>query len=222
MSTPIESAATVGTVIPGPRRHSHAAFALPPLPYPESALEPVISARSLQVHYRKYHRSYVDTLNRLVLGTPLADMSLTQVMHESASQPDQKLIFNNAAQIWNHSFYWQSLSARGTGVVPHILRALIDYSFGDLETLKEQVSAVAMSQFASGWIWLVLDGKSLRVVNTHDADNPLLQGLRPLLAIDLWEHAYFLDVENRRGEYIKGILDHLINWNFAADNLSAA
>jgi Fe-Mn family superoxide dismutase len=192
------------------------------LPYPESALEPVISSRTLQVHYRKYHRGYVDTLNRLVVGTALADMSLTQVIREAASQLDQKLIFNNAAQIWNHSFYWQSLSAHGTDVVPQVLRALIDYSFGDLETLKEQVSAVAMSQFASGWVWLALDGKSLRVVNTHDADNPLLHGLRPLLAIDLWEHAYFLDVENRRGEYINGILDHLVNWNFAADNLSAA
>jgi Fe-Mn family superoxide dismutase len=192
---------------------------LPPLPYPENALEPVVSSRALQLHYRKYHGGYVDTLNRLVAGTPLADLSLTQLLFEVAGRPDQTLIYSNAAQVWNHSFYWQSLSPDGGGVCPQVLRALIEYSFGDLESLKEQVSGAAMSQFGSGWVWLVLDGKSLRVVKTSNADNPLLQGLKPLLAIDVWEHAYYPDFENRRGEYIAATLASLINWDFAADNL---
>ena len=222
MSRPIAHLAVPRTLISGLSRASKPPFTLPPLPYSENALAPVISSRTLQLHYRKYHGGYVDTLNRLVAGTPLADLSLTQLLLEVASQPDQTLIFNNAAQIWNHSFYWQSLSPNGAGVVPHPLRALIDYSFGDLEMLKEQLSAVAISQFGAGWAWLVLDGKCLRVIKTSNADNPLLQGLRPLLAIDLREHAYYLDVENRRGEYVTGILANLINWDFAADNLSVA
>jgi Fe-Mn family superoxide dismutase len=222
MNRPIELAAAPRILIPGPRRASPAPYVLPPLPYPENALEPVISSRALQLHYRKHHGGYVDTLNRLVSGTALADLSLSQLLLEVAGQPDQALIYNNAAQIWNHSFYWQSLSPNGAGTCPQVLRGLIEYSFGDLETLEEKVSAVAMSQFGSGWVWLVLDGKSLQVLKTSNADNPLLQGLKPLLAIDLWEHAYYPDYENRRGEYIAAILATLINWDFAADNLSVA
>jgi Fe-Mn family superoxide dismutase len=149
-------------------------------------------------------------------------MSLKQLLLEVAGRPDQALIFNNAAQAWNHAFYWQSLSPDGGGIPPQNLRALIEYSFGDLAALKDQITAAALSQFGAGWVWLVLDGKSLRVLKTNNADNPLLQGLRPLVAIDVWEHAYYLDVENRRVEYVRGILDHLINWDFASDNLNVA
>ncbi|MGA3156749.1 MAG: superoxide dismutase [Steroidobacteraceae bacterium] len=222
MNRAIEDAMIVPTLIPGLSRPTASEFTLAPLPYTENALEPVISSRTLQVHYRKHHRSYVDTLNRLVAGTALADMSLKQLLLEVAGRPDQALIFNNAAQAWNHAFYWQSLSPDGGGIPPQNLRALIEYSFGDLAALKDQITAAALSQFGAGWVWLVLDGKSLRVLKTNNADNPLLQGLRPLVAIDVWEHAYYLDVENRRVEYVRGILDHLINWDFASDNLNVA
>jgi superoxide dismutase, Fe-Mn family len=220
MHRAIENTTDIPTLIPGLSRARASEFTLAPLPYSENALEPVISSRTLQVHYRKHHRSYVDTLNRLVTGTALADMSLKQLLLEVAGRPDQALIYNNAAQAWNHAFYWQSLTPMGGGIPPQNLRALIEYSFVDLAALKDQITAAAVSQFGSGWVWLVLDGKSLRVLKTDNADNPLVQGLKPLLTIDVWEHAYYLDVENRRAEYIKGILDHLINWDFAADNLS--
>jgi Fe-Mn family superoxide dismutase len=220
MNRAIEDARILPILIPGVSRTTE--FTLPALPYLEDALEPIISSRTLQLHYRKHHKSYVDTLNRLVTGTPLADLSLRQLLFEVAGRPDQALIFNNAAQAWNHAFYWESLSPNGGGVPPQILRALIEYSFGDLDALKEQIAATAAGQFGSGWVWLVLDGKSLRVLKTDNADNPLLHGLKPLLSIDVWEHAYYLDVENRRAEYVDGILDHLINWDFAADNLGLA
>ena len=198
-----------------------AVFALPPLPYAESALEPVISTKTLQLHYGKHHRGYVDTLNQLVAGTPFADMSLKQIVLATAGEPEHAAIFHNAAQAWNHAFYWRSLSPKGGGVPPAVLKARIDSAFGDLEALKEELGNAATTQFGSGWAWVVLDGDKLTVVKTDNAENPLTAHMKPLLVIDVWEHAYYLDFQNRRADYVKEVIDKLINWEFAAENLGA-
>jgi Fe-Mn family superoxide dismutase len=206
-------------ILQGLHSTTEEAFHLPPLPYPENALEPVISARTLQFHYRKHHKGYVDTLNRLVTGTPFAELSLAQLMLLVAGQSEYVPIFNNAAQAWNHGFYWRSLTPNGGGTPPPPLMTLIAATFGDLESLKEELTTAATSQFGSGWVWLLMDRTNLRVVRTANSDNPLILNQKPLLAIDVWEHAYYLDVQNRRTDYVKGVLENLINWNFAADNL---
>jgi len=198
------------------------AFALPPLPYAENALEPIISAKTLRLHYGKHNKGYVDTLNQLVAGTPFADMSLKQLVLSTAGKPEHAPIFNNAAQAWNHAFYWRSLSPGGGGVPPLPLKTRIDSTFGDLEALKGELGTAATTLFGSGWAWLVLDGAKLRVVKTGNAENPLTAYTKPLLAIDVWEHAYYLDFENKRADYVKGVIDKLINWEFAAENLSSA
>lgn len=192
---------------------------LPPLPYDESALDPVISARTLSFHYGKHHRGYVDELNRLVAGTSFAGLSLEQVI-ASADKTSNKSIYNNAAQVWNHSFYWQSLAPNGGGMVlPAELNKLIGSSFGDIEALKKQLSGAALKHFGSGWIWLIHSGSALKVVTTGNADTPLTSHSKPLLAIDLWEHAYYLDYHNRRADYVNAVVDKLLNWSFAVDNL---
>jgi Fe-Mn family superoxide dismutase len=197
-------------------------FALPPLPYAENALEPVISAKTLRLHYGKHNKGYVDTLNQLVADTPFADMSLKQLVLSTAGKPEHAPIFNNAAQAWNHAFYWRSLSPGGGGVPPFALQACIDSTFGDLEALKKELGTAATTLFGSGWAWLVLDGAKLRVVKTGNAENPLTAYTKPLLAIDVWEHAYYLDFENKRADYVKGVIEKLINWEFAAENFTSA
>jgi Fe-Mn family superoxide dismutase len=197
-------------------------FVLPPLPYAENALEPVISAKTLRIHHGKHHQGYVDTLNQLVAGTPFANQPLKELVLATAGKPEQAALFHNAAQAWNHSFYWRSLSPRGGNVPPLDLKTRIDSIFGDLDSLKEQLGTAATTQFGSGWAWLVLDGAKLRVVKTDNADNPLTAQLKPLLVIDVWEHAYYLDCQNRRADYVKGVIDKLINWEFAAENLDSA
>jgi Fe-Mn family superoxide dismutase len=198
------------------------AFAMSPLPYAENALEPVVSAKTLRFHYGKHYKGYVDVLNQLVAGTPFADMSLEQVVLSTARQPQHAPIFHNAAQAWNHAFYWQSLSPRGGGFPSHALKVRVDSTFGDLEALKREFGTAATTQFGSGWAWLVLDGAKLRIVKTDNAENPLTENMRPLLVIDVWEHAYYLDFQNRRADYVKGVIEKLINWEFAAENLGAA
>jgi superoxide dismutase, Fe-Mn family len=197
-------------------------FALPPLPYAENALEPVISTKTLRLHYGKHNKGYVDTLNQLVAGTPFADMSLEQIVLFTAKEPEHAPIFHNAAQAWNHTFFWHSLSPRGGGFPPGALKARIDSTFGDLEALKEELGTAATTQFGSGWAWLVLDGDKLTIMKTDNADNPLTARMKPLLVIDVWEHAYYLDFQNRRADYVKEVIDKLINWEFAAANLGAA
>ena len=197
-------------------------FAMLPLPYAENGLEPVISAKTLRLHYGKHHKGYVDTLNQLVAGTPFADKSLKQLLLSTAREPEHAAIFHNAAQAWNHAFYWCSLSPRGGGFPPHALKTRVDSTFGDLEALKEELGTAATTQFGSGWAWLVLDGAKLRVVKTDNAENPLTEHMKPLLVIDVWEHAYYLDFQNRRADYVKEVIDKLINWEFAAENLGAA
>ncbi|MBE2293772.1 MAG: superoxide dismutase [Phycisphaerales bacterium] len=195
-------------------------FTLPPLPYAENALEPVISARTLNFHYGKHHQGYVNNLNKLVEGTSLADQSLVEVIKASASS-NQTLIFNNAAQVWNHSFYWNSLNPKGGGKPSGALAEMIEKSFGGFEPFKTEFAKAATSQFGSGWAWLVQDGDKLAVVKTGNADTPLVQGQKPLLTIDVWEHAYYLDYQNRRADYVAAVLDRLINWDFAAQNLAS-
>jgi superoxide dismutase, Fe-Mn family len=196
-----------------------APFDLPPLPYAEDALAPVISARTLQYHYGKHHKAYVDTLNKLVVGTPFAAMTLEGIIEATARHADHASIYHNAAQAWNHTFYWRSLQPNGGGTPAPALAALINASFGDIRTLKEELATLAAAEFGSGWAWLVLDDAKLKVVKTDNADNPLTSRMKPLLTIDVWEHAYYLDFQNRRPDYVKGVLDKLINWKFAADNL---
>jgi len=192
---------------------------LPPLPYAENALDPVISARTIGFHHGKHHQRYVDTLNELIAGKDLAGLSLAKLVVETAGKPDQAAIFNNAAQTWNHTFYWHSLRPNGGGEPPAALKKLIEASFGNLDACKKELATAATTQFGSGWAWLVLDAGALKVVKTGNAETPLTRGVKPLLTIDVWEHAYYLDYQNRRPDYVNAVLDKLINWGFAADNL---
>jgi Fe-Mn family superoxide dismutase len=191
---------------------------LPPLPYGDNALDPVISANTLGFHYGKHHKTYVDNLNKLITGTELADLSLQEVITATAGKADKVGVFNNAAQVWNHTFYWSSLSPNGGGEPPAALRQKIEASFGSVDACKKELSTAATTQFGSGWAWLVKDGDKLQVTKTSNADLPLTKGLKPLLTIDVWEHAYYLDYQNRRVDYVNAVLDKLINWGFAADN----
>jgi superoxide dismutase, Fe-Mn family len=196
-------------------------FTLPELPYEENALEPVISARTLSFHYGKHHAGYVAKLNELVENTPYWDCPLTEVVRRSANDSSAKLIFNNAAQSWNHDFYWRSMRRKGGGAPGGALGRAIERDFGGLSEFRETFATIAAGQFGSGWAWLVAgkDGK-LGVVATDDADTPIVRGMTPLLTIDVWEHAYYLDYQHRRPDYIGVWLDRLINWEFAAQNFS--
>ena len=195
------------------------AHVLPPLPFADNALDPVISANTLSFHYGKHHKAYVDNLNKLVAGTEFADLSLEQVITATVGRADKAGIFNNAAQIWNHTFYWNSLTPKGGGEPPAALKQKIEASFGTVETCKQELATAATTQFGSGWAWLALDGDKLKVVKTANANVPLTEGMKPLLVIDVWEHAYYLDYQNRRADYVSAVLDRLTNWGFAENNL---
>jgi len=198
---------------------SAAVYVLPPLPYAQSALEPVISANAISFHYGKHHKGYVDNLNKLVSGTEFAGLPLERIIAETAGKADKTAIFNNSSQAWNHAFYWNSLTSNGGGEPPSVLKKKIDSSFGSVDACKQEFAAAATTQFGSGWAWLVLEGDKLKAIKTGNADSPLTKGMKPLLTIDVWEHAYYLDYQNRRADYINAVLDKLINWSFAADNL---
>lgn len=193
---------------------------LPPLPFAEDALAPCISAKTIGFHYGKHHKGYVDKLNKFIGGTPYAGMSLTDIVTKSAKNPAEVAIFNNAAQVFNHTFYWNSLKPEGGGLPTGKLEGMIKASFGSYESFAEKLSAAAASQFGSGWAWLVLEGEALKVMTTANADTPIAHGLKPLFTIDVWEHAYYLDYQNRRTDYVKAVLEHLINWEFAERNLA--
>ena len=192
---------------------------LPPLPYAENALSPVISANTISFHYGKHHKGYVDNLNKLIAGTEFVDLPLSTIITKTAGKADKSAIFNNAAQAWNHTFYWRSLQPNGSGQPPAVLLGKIEASFGNLDACKKELATAATAQFGSGWAWLVLAGDKLKVVKTGNADVPMTTGVKPLLAIDVWEHAYYLDYQNRRPDYINAVLDKLINWDFAAESL---
>ena len=195
-------------------------YALPALPYALDGLSPFISESTLRFHHGKHHQAYIEALNQAIDDTEFQPMPLKALIRATAGKPEQAAIFNNAAQAWNHAFYWDSLTPQGGGDPPPGLKQMIEANFGSVAACKQALAEAALAQFGTGWAWLVLDGKNISVVKTDDADNPLTQGLTPLLAIDVWEHAYYLDDQNRRKDYVVGVVEKLLNWNFAAGNLA--
>jgi Fe-Mn family superoxide dismutase len=190
------------------------AFTLPPLPYAKDALAPHISAETLEFHYGKHHQAYVTNLNKLVEGKPEEKKTLEEIIASSEGG-----VFNNAAQIWNHTFYWSSMKPKGGGQPTGDLLAAISRDFGSFDKFKEEFTAAATTQFGSGWAWLVLANGKLAVTKTGNADLPLKHGQKPLLTIDVWEHAYYIDFRNARPKYIETFLTSLANWDFALANL---
>jgi Fe-Mn family superoxide dismutase len=201
-------------------------FILPQLPFDENALAPIISARTVQFHYGKHHRGYVDKLNLLVEERKIREVSLVDLIRRTHGNPGQADVFNNAAQVWNHNFYWQSLAPAGGEAASHspagALAEMIEKSFGGLPALKTEVVGNAMAQFGSGWVWLLWDGRGLRVTKTSNAHVPFIDGNTPLITVDVWEHAYYLDYQNQREAHVKAVVDQLVNWTFAAKNLERA
>jgi Fe-Mn family superoxide dismutase len=193
--------------------------ALPELPYKEHALEPYITRKTIGFHYGKHHRAYVDKTLELVKDSSLASLTLADVVQKTSGFADKAAVFNNAAQAWNHDFYWKSLMPGGGGKPEGELAKRIEGSFGSFENFKKELTTAAMTQFGSGWAWLVVEGDNLKVVNTPNADTPIVHGQTPLLTVDVWEHAYYLDYQNMRGEYVKNVIEHLLNWKFAESNL---
>jgi len=198
------------------------AYELPTLPYAYTALEPHISKSTLESHHDKHHASYVNKFNDAVQGTDLDSKTLEEVIQVTASDASKTGLFNNAAQAWNHTFYWNSMKSNGGGSPTGDLADKIDADFGSFDEFKDAFKAAGATQFGSGWAWLVLDGGTLKVTKTGNADNPLTSGQTPLLTMDVWEHAYYLDYQNKRPDYINTFLNHLVNWDFAAQNMMAA
>jgi len=196
------------------------AFTLPVLPYAQDALEPYMSARTMGFHYGKHHQAYLDNLNKRVAGTPwAAGQSLEKVVLESAGMADQAAVFNNAAQAWNHDFFWKSMNPGGGGKPAGRLLKLVEKSFGGFDEFKNAFVTAAVAQFGSGWVWLVQEGDALKIIQTSNADTPIAHGQTALLTCDVWEHAYYLDYQNRRNDFVQAFLDHLANWEFAAAQL---
>lgn len=199
------------------------AFELPPLPYDQDALESSgMSARTLEFHYGKHHAAYVNTLNNLVKDTELADKSLEEIIKATYKASDKAAVFNNAAQVWNHTFYWNGIKPNGGGNPSGELAEKINASFGSLDKFKEEFKTAGGTQFGSGWAWLIKDGDTLKVIKSPNAENPIAYGQTPLLTMDVWEHAYYLDYQNSRPNFMQNYVDHLINWDFVAQNLTAA
>lgn len=198
------------------------AFELPPLPYEKTALEPHISANTLDFHHGKHHNAYVTKLNELVKGTELEGKSLEEVILASAKGGEMQAIFNNAAQTWNHTFYWHSMKPNGGGKPTGALAAQIEKDFGSFEKFAEEFKNAGATQFGSGWAWLVLNNGKLEVMKTPNADLPMAHGKTAIMTADVWEHAYYLDYQNRRPDYLSTFLDKLVNWDFAEKNFKAA
>ncbi len=198
-------------------------FTLPDLPYDKKALEPHISSQTLDFHHGKHHNAYVTKLNELVADSDMASKSLEEIMIATAGDASKAGVFNNAAQIWNHTFYWNSMKPSGGGQPSGELADQMNADFGSYEKFAEAFKTAGATQFGSGWAWLVMDksGK-LEVTKTPNAENPLTEGKIPLLTMDVWEHAYYLDFQNRRPDYIGAFLGDLVNWDFAAENYAAA
>lgn len=194
-------------------------FALTPLPYALNALEPYISGKTLELHHDKHHQGYVDKLNELVVGKSLEGKTLEEIILLSAHNPEMVSLFNNAAQDWNHSFYWRSMKAQGGGQPQGKLLEAIKKDFGSYEEFRKQFIDAGMRVFGSGWVWLVMEGETLKITATANADLPLLANQTALLVCDVWEHAYYLDYQNRRRSYVEIFLDHLVNWDFALINM---
>ena len=197
-------------------------FELGKLPYATDALAPAISAKTLEFHHGKHHQAYVTNLNNLVKDGPLAGKSLVEVIMAASGKADLQGVFNNAAQVWNHDFYWASMAPKGGGAPKGKLKEKIDSDLGGFENFKKEFANAGATQFGSGWAWLVLDGGKLKVTKTPNAELPFTKGAIPLITMDVWEHAYYLDFQNRRPDYISAWLDKLVNWDFAEENLAKA
>ena len=197
------------------------AFTLPDLPYAQDALAPHISGETLSFHHGKHHKAYVDKANAAIEGTDYEGLSLEEVIKKSWSEKNMG-VFNNAAQIWNHTFYWHSMAPNGGGKPSGAIAEAIDASFGSYDKFVEEFKAAGAGQFGSGWAWLVKNGDKLEVRKTLNAENPITDGATPLLTMDVWEHAYYLDYQNRRPDYISTFLDELVNWEFVNQNLASA
>lgn len=198
------------------------AFELPALPYPADALKPYMSAETFSYHHGKHHAAYVANLNKLIEGTELANKSLEEIIKTTFGDPDKVGIFNNAAQVWNHTFFWESMKPGGGGAPTGPIADKINADFGGYDKFAEAFKTAAATQFGSGWAWLVLDNGTLKVTKTPNAENPLVHGQVPLLTLDVWEHAYYLDYQNRRPDFISAYLEHLVNWDAANARLAAA
>ena len=197
------------------------AFTLAPLPYDEDALAPTISGKTMNFHYGKHHKAYVDKLNELVTGTAFAEMTLEEIVRATFENPSKREIFNNAGQAWNHERYWEMLTPGGAKSPEKRLLELISVTFGSLDELKNKIIASSGTVFGSGWTWLVQNDSKLEIMNTSGGDGPLTSGKTALLGIDVWEHAYYLDYENRRPDHVKAVLDNIINWDVVGSRLQA-
>ena len=198
------------------------AHTLPALPYALDALEPHISRSTLEFHHGKHHNGYVTNLNKAIEGTDLDGKSLEEVIAAVSGDSSKAGVFNNAAQVWNHSFYWQCMKPAGGGQPSGALLDKINADFGSYDAFVEQFKAAGATQFGSGWAWLIIENGTLKITKTANADLPLAHGQKALLTMDVWEHAYYLDYQNRRPDYISTYLDKLVNWDFVAANLAAA
>jgi len=194
---------------------------IPDLPYATDALEPHVSGETMELHYGKHHRGYVEKLGKLIEDTRYSDMPLEQIITAARERGDTD-IFNNAAQAWNHAFFWKCLMPSGQTEPVGRIRELVENEYGSVDRFKDAFRGAATSQFGSGWTWLVLDGGKLRILSTSDADTPAGTRMTPLLTLDVWEHAYYVDYRNERARYVDAVLDNLINWRFALDNVQIA
>jgi Fe-Mn family superoxide dismutase len=195
-------------------------FELPPLPYPDTALEPYYSAQTFSFHHGKHHKAYVDNLNKLLPGSNFENSSLEEIIRATAGDHTKAGFFNNAAQVWNHTFFWNCMKPGGGGRPAGAVAERIDASFGSYEKFAEQFKAASVSRFGSGWGWLISEMGELKVMSTPNAENPMSLGKVALLTVDVWEHAYYLDYQNRRPDFVQTFLDHLVNWDFVAANLA--
>ena len=196
------------------------AFELPSLPYADTALEPYYSAKTFSFHHGKHHKAYVDNLNKLLPGSPFENSTLEEIILAVAGDATKAGFFNNAAQVWNHTFFWHCMTPGGGGAPSGDLAEKINAAFGSYEKFAEQFKAAAVGRFGSGWAWLVQDGDTLKIMSTPNAETPMTGGKKALLTVDVWEHAYYLDFQNRRPDFVQTFLDHLVNWDFVAENLS--
>ena len=206
----------------GEARDHDGRFVLPPLPWPADALEPAISSNAMALHHQKHHRGYVDKLNDLILGTRHAELPLEALIRATAADPLKKDIYNNASQVWNHTFFFEGLKPPGPAKVPKRLRALIDIEFGSLEAFNTRFARIAVERFGSGWAWLVLRGWHLEILSTPNAGSPIITDAIPLLAVDLWEHAYYLNYHDRREAYVRAMLGLLVDWEAVARRAALA
>ena len=195
------------------------AIDLPPLPYPKDALAPVISTQTLEFHHGKHHQAYVTNTNKLIAGTDLESADLETLIRKTAGDPAKAGLFNNAAQVWNHTFYWHCLKPNGGGKPTGAIAGRIQADFGSYEKFLEDFKNAAVTQFGSGWAWLALAGGKLEILKTANADTPLVHGKKALLTVDVWEHAYYLDYQNRRPDYVAAVLEKLVNWEFVNSQL---